>query len=297
MKNWLSKQAFKKLAAELRRAEGRQFERAALPYFRLVFGDVRQAPPRLDRLGIDLCLGEETPFDLVVQCKSSVLRLGLPEQLADAKESIDAFRESGQRTKRYVFLFNREEETIEHRHALEATLRDLETIGVAVKAEVWSHHDLLNLAFDVIHKRVIEWIGRWNESFRAEQRAVERPIGGEAVIDVPFEEYELRVDAARLRHRSEIRRGSGDPLDRLLDERRRKIRLLIGEAGAGNTTTVSRIASRPERQWLVIPAGRIRGDIANAHALFETAQPGIYYVYVVSASVSRQTAATSLRSK
>jgi hypothetical protein len=98
MKNWLSKQAFKKLAAELRRAEGRQFERAALPYFRLVFGDVRQAPPRLDRLGIDLCLGEETPFDLVVQCKSSVLRLALPEQLAAAKESLDAFRESGQRT-------------------------------------------------------------------------------------------------------------------------------------------------------------------------------------------------------
>jgi hypothetical protein len=144
-------------------------------------------------------------------------------------------------------------------------------MGVAGRAEVWSHHDLLNLAFDVIHKRVLEWIGRWNESFRAEQRAVERLIGGEAVIDVPFEEYELRVDAARLRHRSEIRRHTGDPLDRLLDERRRKIRLLIGEAGAGKTTTVSRIASRPERQWLVIPAGRIRGDIANAHALFETA--------------------------
>jgi GTPase SAR1 family protein len=170
-----------------------------------------------------------------------------------------------------VFLFNREEETVEHRRAIAADLHELETMGVAGKADVWSHHDLLNLAFDAIHKRVIEWIGRWNESFRAEQRAVERLIGGEAVIDVPFDEYELRVDAARLRHRSEVRHSTGDPLDRLLEERGRKIRLLIGEAGAGKTTTISRIASRPERQWLVIPAGRIRGDIANAHALFETA--------------------------
>jgi hypothetical protein len=271
MKNWLSKQAFKKLASELRRAEGRQFERSALPYLRLVFGDVRQAPPRLDNLGIDLCLGEESPFDLVVQCKSSVQRIALPDQLTDARESIRVFRDSGQRTKRYVFLFNREEETVQHRRALDPDCRELESLGVADKAETWSHHDLLNLAFDAIHKRVLEWIARWNGSFRAEQRAVERLIGGDAVIDVPFDEYELRVDAARLRHQSKVRHATGDPLDRLLEEHRRKIRLLIGGAGAGKTTTISRIAARSERQWLVIPAGRIRRDIASAHALFETA--------------------------
>lgn len=270
-KNWISRPAFKRLSVPLRTAEGRQFERAALPYLRLALGDVRQAPPRLDERGIDLVKGDGEPFELVVQCKSSVERIVLPQQLARARASIHKFRDSGYRTDRYVFLFNRVEETVAHGDALRPECDDLVRMGAARRYDIWSHHDLLNAAFNAMYGRVLDWISRWNGNFREEQRAVEAVIGSEPLVEVPFDEYDLRIDAARLREQTVSRRFVADPLRRLTDERRRKIRLLLGDAGMGKTTTITNAALRTTRHWLVIRAGRIRGDISNAHALFETA--------------------------
>src|SRR5438552_2451134 len=98
-KAWTDKKEYQLFAAQLATSVGRDFERAVLPFIRIIWENAISPTPMgsYDRLGADhLVWADDEPFPLVAQCKG----FEVPEeelgkaQIAQCLKSIESFQES-----------------------------------------------------------------------------------------------------------------------------------------------------------------------------------------------------------
>lgn len=269
---WTSKREFGTLAGELAEAQDRDFERAVLPFIRAVWPEAQISPARqrLDRAGIDIYVGKPPQFEVAIQCKGFLERELLDDQIRQCRASIRAFAKSRYSTKAFYLLHNRHKETSAYTAALDSELIAL-VPSKAGDATLWNHRNLLVAAFDAMQVRVRRALTRKTSAMRAEQELAERVLGGEPLRAVPVATFEMRINAARLRSSTTPVISLADPLALTLQGERRRIGVLIAPAGFGKTTTVMRAVREHSDVCVFLPAARIRGDMANAHSVFEAA--------------------------
>jgi hypothetical protein len=268
---WTSKREFGTIAGELAQRQDRDFERAVLPYVRAIWPKAWISPSKqkLDSAGIDIYVGKPPHFQVVIQCKGFLERDLLADQIAQCRTSIEAFLSSRYTTEKYYLLHNRHIVTREYVAALGPVLDALKPLK-AKEPSLWNHRNLLVAAFDATETRVRGAIVHKTEDMRREQELAERIIGGEPLRQVPVATSEMRINAARLRSTTTPVVTTADPLGIILAGNRRRIGVVIAPAGFGKTTTGMRALRERSSLCVLLPAARIRGDMANAHSMFET---------------------------
>jgi hypothetical protein len=259
-RSFRGRRAYKKLAKDLRDASS--FSHALLPFLHLVWPRVRLTP-ELESEGVDIAVGE--PLVVVVHCSG--------RDVNAMRRAIETFRHSAHAVRDFIVIIQREEETVAYREALKPSLDRLLAEGKAQRVHLWNHRDdVVYVAFQLMLERVMNALRHWNEAMLDEQAKIERAIGAAPVRNVPFRQYQLRIDATSLRPEPAHEKAIvGDVATALTQHKGRILHVLLGAAGFGKTTSVMRAAREHALQWIVVPAARIQGDVANAHSLFEVA--------------------------
>lgn len=261
------------MASELATTQDRAFERAVLPFIHVIWPEARISPNKgkYDRSGIDIYVGTSPHFDVVIQCKGFLERDLLDDQLAQCRDSIEAFHKSRYSAEGFYLLHNRHQLNREYQAALDSLLHALEP-DKARNASLWNQRNLLVAAFDAMVPRVRHAIVAKTAALREEQELAERILGGDPLREVPVSVSEIRMDSTRLRSTTEPKVAIADPLRRILHGTRRRIGLLIAPAGFGKTTTAMRAMREHSDLCVVLPAARIGGaEMANARAILEPA--------------------------
>ena len=131
--------------AELSQAVDRQFERAVLPFFQILWPTMTRPKPLgyWDRRGIDLVTNvEKRPIQCCVECKSSADPEINSEQYRKIFTSIGSFRKSKISADTYIVVYNREVRNESQRNKIEIELRDLVSRGQVRVAEFWDINKL-----------------------------------------------------------------------------------------------------------------------------------------------------------
>ncbi len=169
---------WKRWSGRLAASSGRDFERKLLPFLRLFWLTMIQAPPKQswDKKGIDLLVWPEggSAFPCVVQCKGFEVRELGQDQVRQSVESIDRFLSSNERCDEYLFVHNRSGRHREFTRSIQAKLRQLETSGKTRRAKLWDRHELLQRASDrlreileySLHQRSTLLLKRFQKLFR-----------------------------------------------------------------------------------------------------------------------------------
>ncbi|HEY2325279.1 MAG TPA: hypothetical protein VGJ82_20645 [Thermoanaerobaculia bacterium] len=269
---WNDKPAVREINGRLAALSGFPFQGAVLPLLHLLWPDAHESEPQgtLDAAGIDIYSGSEPHFDLVVQCKGYLKSEPFSNQRSDAIASIRSFEKSGYTTDLYIFLFNRSEHTVKYIEVIQRRLTGLRSTGKARRTLLMEHRELVDDAMNEMERRVLRSIEEGNVTLAEEQRQAEKIIGSEPLREVPMVAHDMKIDARRLRSEGERTANIGDPISLLTDRSRRRIRVLHAPAGFGKTTAAMRAMHDRQARWLLIPAARIRRDMANGHAIFET---------------------------
>lgn len=266
-KSWTGHTNYSQLAGELGTSDGRDFERKILPFLRLRWPAAVGSPALLsfDRAGIDaVAWSDKAPYDLVVQCKG--FKVGEYElgrsQVEQCLASIASFRESGLQTKNYLLIHNRDGRSAEFRERIEAALDELCLSGQAVKAELWNRQRFMQEVFDAMLGVAREALLKRNLSL-VHFYAEEEPLV-EFVNEVPLASSTLLSDQHRLRSVMHDDPRVSDAALELFADTKFSIRVLIGEAGYGKTTTAYR-AMIPGARFLYVPAARIPDTVNSSN--------------------------------
>jgi serine/threonine protein kinase len=230
MESWPSRSfgarsAFKKLANELRRADGAGFAAALLPFLHLLWPEARLTP-ELGAAGIDIAAGTT----VAVQCSAAD-----PDA---ARRAVEAFRQSPHAVRDFIVIIQREYETVAYREALQLSLDRLIAESKAQRALVWNQRDdVVYSAFELMLERIRRAIERWNATMVDEQTRIEGKLGAAPVRNVPFQRYELRIDATSAWPRPvSVIDSVSDVTESLLHHDHRLLHVLLGTAGFGKTT-------------------------------------------------------------
>jgi hypothetical protein len=157
MPNWSSLTVYKKNSGRLAESAERDFERAVIPFLRVIWPSLQQARPRKewDQKGIDLFTwSDEGSFECVVQCKGYIVRELRRKQLYEARKSINSFKDSGEKAKNYIFLHNRDRRWRDFHSEIEEELSALVTSGIVETAELWSRREMLFKVFDAMRRKL-----------------------------------------------------------------------------------------------------------------------------------------------
>lgn len=123
--------------------------------------------PRLkaiDAAGIDLLIwSDDVVLPLVVQCKGYRKDEIADDQIRQAKESLEAFLDSGLRADRYVLVHNRDGRN-RMREKLSSLLEECKRRRVARTAEIWDREQLVDIVFDAIADDIRVAISRYSEA-------------------------------------------------------------------------------------------------------------------------------------
>lgn len=260
---------FRRLKGSLQTADSRDFERAVLPWIRLLWLDTIPAPAlqSYDRIGVDLiALTNNGQADLVVQCKGFKAveqELG-PDQVRQCLESITSFAASEYKAITYLLVYNRLGSRDSMRAPIEGALQRLVSSGQVRRAELWPCDKLLREASSCLKKRFLKAIGSQSEDLR---RRMATNTG--ALHDVPLRRSQLIVDRYQLKEKAEHADSISDPARELLalgagnDARL----ILLGEAGFGKTTAAMRAAAMSHRRVFLVRAATFIEGPVNKSAL------------------------------
>ena len=246
MSRWRSHKAYSNLSGELQETVGREFEKAALPLLKIIWSDLTR-PPELgawDRKGVDLLSrSDDDHLDVVIQCKGyEVSRPGTP-QLKEAKKSISKFRDSNQKAKHYVLLYNRPSSNRKFHLELESKAIDLINSKVVERAEVWDLQTFLDEVFNSMAERIDKYlIQSANELLSRFEKLSD--LSFPFVDRVPIRESELifkRYEPCKKHETKPLAIKNSQTL--LLDEGDYRWTLLAGLFGAGKTTAALQAAT------------------------------------------------------
>ena len=257
-----ARQAFKKLAREVREADAVSYANALMPFLHLLWPEARFSP-ELALDGIHIIVG--SPVAVAIHCSDGGIR--------STRAAVERFRQSRHSVRDFIVIINREEQTKTFREELKLSLDRILGEGKAERALVWNHRDdVIYAAFELMSERVRGALDRWNNAMFEEQEKIERAIGGTPIGVVPLNRSRVRIDATSVRMSTERPvMQTADVVDALRHDDKRLLHLILGHAGLGKTTVVMRAARERALRWLVIPAAKLRRDAANAQTLFETA--------------------------
>jgi hypothetical protein len=261
-------------------AERDEFERRVLPFLRLHWPTIQQAP-RLggwDAKGVDLIVwADDGAFPIVAQAKGFLVQTIGPDQIRQIEASIDAFEASDVAADCYLLLHNRDNRSEELRRRVAAKLERLVLTGRVNRCEFWDRLTTLDRAYE----RMVELL-----SLRLRQQAVELEARFEQVVRfgeihvpaVPYRESRVefrRGEPARLEQVSDLSVG---PLhERLLEPTEARWTMVAGRFGTGKTTAVLHSALAASRVTLFVPCTTLPGPGApvSTSELIEGAMKGL----------------------
>lgn len=145
--------AWHKWSSKLAISLDREFERACLPFLRLLWPQLIIPKPlaKWDRQGIDLIsFGDGPAIECVVQCKSSQQKTLGKGEILDAEKSIGVFQKSGHRCDTYLLVINGDGRSTDYNASVGRRLKDLVASGAARRAELWPRTTLMKNSFDRI---------------------------------------------------------------------------------------------------------------------------------------------------
>lgn len=265
-KNW------KRLHAALQKAEGRDFEREALPFIRAIWGDAIIPQPlrsTYDKSGVDILAwkGADTlSIRLAVQCKGFKVEeneLGA-DQIRQCRESVESFRKSGIRADTYVLLHNRIPNSEAFRDALQLEVKGLKKSGQVKKAYVWGAQKLIQEASRKVRERCVR-ILRLNRHRAEEFR--DEPAPYSPLERVPLQISEMVVNPNRKVGETGITEAVADPAERLLQTGMSNLSLVLARAGYGKTTAALRTVAVSSRRVFYLSAATLPRGVNNTHSL------------------------------
>lgn len=261
-------------------ADRDEFERRVLPFLRLHWPTIQQAPRMRgwDAKGIDfLVWADEGPLPLVAQAKGFLVQTIGTDQIRQIETSIDAFESSDVAADCYLLVHNRDNRSEELRRRVVAKLERLVVTGRVKRFEFWDRLATLDRSYD----RMVELL-----SARLRQRAAELERRFEQVVRfgevhvpaVPYRESRIefrRDEPARLEQTSSVRVG---PLhEGLLEATGFRWTIVAGRFGTGKTTVILHAALAATRIALVVPCTTLpgRGGPVSTSELIEGAIKGL----------------------
>lgn len=268
-----STQEFRHFSGELAAADGREFERRALPLVRIVWSDAVGTPAlrSFDKAGVDhLVWSDATPHPLIVQCKGfqrDTQELG-ESQLRQCRKSIDSFRKSGLRASTYILLHNRDSRNREFCNAIKCELAKLVSSHQVTTAELWDRRRLLRAVADTLYNHV-HTIMRERNASMVQMHLEAEPLLGGVIKSIPYRTSELLFDKYQLRSESTPREQVADPVADLSLFEERRISIVIGEAGFGKTTTALRALGSTGNYVMYVPAAAISSRTANTKSFLK----------------------------
>src|SRR5437870_4518609 len=132
MPNWSGSTVWKKHSGYLATAEEDEFERRLLPFLRLRWPLIVQAPRKRhwDARGIDLFVWSDSgALPIVVQAKGFKVRELGADQLRQVEESIDKFEKSDVQADMYLLVHNRDSRSEDFRRRVATRMERLVVSG------------------------------------------------------------------------------------------------------------------------------------------------------------------------
>jgi|SRR5271157_5847254 len=288
--------AWHRWSAKLAISLGRDFERACLPFLRLLWPDMVVPTPfsKWDRQGIDLlAFGQTDVLECVVQCKTSQSKSLGTDDVRQALESIASFETSSLTCQTYLLVINGDGRSTEYAAEVRPRLRALVGSGKAIRAELWNRHELMNNAFDRMREILLRCLAQRARERSDLLRSLFR-FGSVNLRSVPVAEDRLVLKPGAPCERITVQASSTRNLaDLLQDNTRSRWTLLTGVFGAGKTTAALDAASVGARTAIFVSAAEIREDtlfhgttmlaqeIAGSLKVFEAGAQPIDGFYVI----------------
>ncbi len=254
-------------------SEGRDFERACLPYLRAIWHEVVQPQPMRthDNNGVDIiCWKPKTgnSIPLVIQCKGFLVtetELG-EAQIEQCRKSIRKFNKSVFKTDLYILVINRHLNDENFRKAIETELDTLKLSGKAKESQLWSFQNLMKNATKAIRARCIKSLAL--NSNNIENIRIDRQLC-EPLEEVPLEIFEMTLTPNRKKAETLIEKSVSDPALKLINIERNNRTLVLAKAGYGKTTTALRIYKLTKKKIFYLSAATLPNDVHNTDSLLE----------------------------
>jgi hypothetical protein len=265
---------WKRLSSILHTAEGRDFERVALPFIRAIWAEAIIPQPlrsTYDKSGVDILVWEEPDtrsIALAVQCKGFTVKeneLG-KDQIRQCVDSINTFLESEIKAETYLLLHNRIPANESFRTEVEREAEKLKESGQVKEVHVWGAQKLLQEATKKVRERCAG-ILQLNES-RAEDFLLD-PALCDPLERVPLRVSEIIVDPNRKIDESEGAEIVADPAEQLLLTDRSNLSLMLAPAGYGKTTSALRTFAASEKRVFYLSAATLPRDVNNTDSLIK----------------------------
>ena len=252
--------AWHKWSSKLAISLEREFERACLPFLRLIWPDLIIPKPlaKWDRQGIDLIsFGEGSAIKCVVQCKTSQEKTLGNSDVLQAEKSIAAFQESGHKCDTYLLVINGDGRSADYNAAVEKRLKELVASGAARQAELWPRTTLMKNSFDRMKEILLRGLRKRSQERQSLFRDLFR-FGHVYLPDVPVQEDHLILKPGAPCERRSVRPIETRALAELLQDRSEtRWTLLTGLFGAGKTTTALQASSVGEYTAIFVSAAEL----------------------------------------
>jgi len=282
--------AWHKWGVRLAASEERQFERACLPFLRLLWPELVITAPRgkWDRQGIDLvAYGDRDEIECVVQCKTSQLKLLGADEIREATKSIAAFESSPHSCRRYLFVINGDGRSAEFSRQVASRLEKLVVSGKAASAELWDRQQLLNHSFVRMKEILLAGLQEQSDARRDAFRRLFQ-FGSVYLPETPVKEEKLVLKLGERCQRVSVCGTTNRNLARMLiDDSRARWTLVTGLFGAGKTTAALEAAGTGEHTAIFVSAAdlsegatrmgtnALAQEVVSALGLFQHGAPPI----------------------
>lgn len=265
---------WKRLHALLHTAEGRDFERVALPFIRAIWGEAIIPQPlrsTYDRSGVDILVWkgpDPLAIVLAIQCKGFTVKeheLG-SDQIQQCKDSIKTFSESGIKADSYLLLHNRIPNNETFRREVQLAVEKLRESGQVRNVFVWGAQKLVQEATKAVHNRCAQ-ILQLNKS-KVQEFQVDRALCP-PIERVPMLISEMVVSPNQKIRESGLTEIIADPAEQLLQTDRSNLSVMLANAGYGKTTSALRTFTLSSKRIFYLSAATLPRDVNNTDSLIK----------------------------
>jgi hypothetical protein len=270
---------WKRLQSSLASAEGRDFERAALPFIRAIWGDAILPKPlrKFDKSGVDILRWREKDgpnIPVAIQCKGfevTETELG-KSQVDQCIKSIQTFIKSQFHADRYILVHNRTPDS-GFQKAISEELELLVATGRVKEAAVWGYQKLTQEASKALRKRIEKHLAFTSSD--SDIVAFDHPLCA-PLEKVPISITEVIANSNKKVAEFPSVQMIADPALELLRTEEadrsgrtetKNISLVLARAGYGKTTTALRVASISPRRIFFLSAATLPKETHNTISL------------------------------
>jgi hypothetical protein len=255
--------AISSYSGELAVATDRDFERKVLPFLRLFWKDLVQAPSKKtwDAKGIDLLTNaNEKVLNCVVQCKGFEVQELLADHAIQVRDSVERFIQSGVECDTYLLVHNRDRRQRGIHKRIEGYVARASAEGGAKHSEVWDRQTLIKQAEKKIQEIINDRLRKHSNLLlhRLEVLFEETVFW---IANVPIAEQRIKF-----RHLKDCDIGplsqyrSRSLTEALFDTDKTRWSMLTGSFGMGKTTAALLTATDSHRTTVYIECSKLKSD-------------------------------------